>query len=503
MDGDPKAYYATLGVHPGASDKLIRAAFRVQAQELHPDLNPSPDAKEKFQRLNAAYMVLSDPEQRQRYDALSGEPSSRKPSAETPDGRRGRPTSSAGFEGKADEGESKSPSRSANWQPLTCQRCGSVSALPRYREYHHVTGLLFHTSRTTSRGVFCAKCDALSAAKATAITAFAGWWSYMGWLYSPAAILNNLTAGLRFREKNVAAWAHQAGYFASRGKTDIARAIAEEVLKVKATWSPLARLERTRRAKLGYETPQPLEDAKAFALSLLASVPLGNGAVTLRHDRFIANRRIGYQLVSLVPVYIVVGAVLMSWTEEHDRERRQAAWLENERFREAIEQVQAVPSPSKAAPAVGGVAELTASPPTTALPAEPLPATGLWHYESPLHAIQAQSEQLPQLIVTASNDLNYLVKLERQTGEAVVSVFVRAGETAEIAVPLGIYRIKLAAGHRWYGEHARFGPETKYSVIDGLSEFKLEGSTLVGKRLELRPIKNGNLHKTRIVAEQF
>lgn len=502
MDGDPKAYYATLGVHPGASDKLIRAAFRVQAQELHPDLNPSPDAKEKFQRLNEAYMVLSDPEQRQRYDALSGESSPRKASAEKPDGRTGRPTSS-GFEGKADEGESRSHSQSADWEPLTCQRCGSVSALPRYREYHYVTGLLFHTSRTNSKGVFCAKCDALSAAKATAITAFAGWWSYLGWLYSPAAILNNLTAGYRFREKNVAAWAHQAGYFASRGKTDIARAVAEEVLKVKASWSPRARLERARRAKLGYDTPQPLEDAKAFARSLLASVPLGGGSVTLQHDRFIANRRIGYQLVSLVPIYVVVGAVLMSWIEEHDRERRQAAWLENERFRQAIEQAQSGPSPSKTAPAVGGFAEPTAGLPTASLSAEPLPVTGLWHYENPLHAMQAQSEQLPQLIVTASNDLNYLVKLERQTGEPVVSMFVRAGETAEIAVPLGVYRIKLAAGHRWYGEHARFGPETKYSVIDGLSEFKLEGTTLVGKRLELRPVKNGNLRKTRIVAEQF
>jgi len=497
VDGDPKAYYAALGVQPGASDKLIRAAFRVQAQELHPDLNPSPDAKEKFQRLNEAYMVLSDPEQRQRYDALSGQSSFSRPSAATHDGRTGRPTSS-GFEGKTGQGQSNSEAQSSDWQPLTCQRCGSVSALPRYREYHHVTGFLFHTSRTNTRGVFCAKCDAVSAAKATAITAFAGWWSYLGWFYSPAAILNNLTAGLRFKEKNVAAWAHQAGYFASRGKTDIAKAIAEEVLKVKTTWSPRAKLERARRAKMGYETPQPLEDAKAFARSLLASAPAGGGAVTLRHDRFIANRRIGYQMVSLLPVYFVVGAVLLSWIQEHDRERRQEAWLENERFRQAIKEAQSVPSPSKGAPGVGGIAGLTAN-----LPAEPLPVTGLWHYENPLHAVQAQSEQLPQLVVTASSDLNYLVKLEKQTGEPLVSVFVRAGETAEIAIPFGVYRIKLAAGHRWYGEHARFGPDTSYSVIDGLSEFKLEGSTLVGKRLELTPVRNGNLHKTRIVAEQF
>ena len=71
MVDDPKGYYATLGVQPSATDKLIRAAYRVRAQELHPDLNTAPDAKEQFQRLAEAYGVLSDPQRRRAYDESS------------------------------------------------------------------------------------------------------------------------------------------------------------------------------------------------------------------------------------------------------------------------------------------------------------------------------------------------------------------------------------------------------------------------------------------------
>jgi curved DNA-binding protein len=63
-------YYETLGVDRSASKEQIQAAYRKQARKLHPDVNKSPDAEEKFKRLNEAHEVLQDPEKRRRYDSL-------------------------------------------------------------------------------------------------------------------------------------------------------------------------------------------------------------------------------------------------------------------------------------------------------------------------------------------------------------------------------------------------------------------------------------------------
>ena len=47
----------------------IKKAYRRRARDLHPDANPdNPDAAEQFKELSKAYAVLSDDEQRARYD---------------------------------------------------------------------------------------------------------------------------------------------------------------------------------------------------------------------------------------------------------------------------------------------------------------------------------------------------------------------------------------------------------------------------------------------------
>ena len=66
-----KDYYAILGVPKTASQAEIKKAYRKQARELHPDRNPDdPEAERKFKAANEANAVLSDPEQRKRYDEL-------------------------------------------------------------------------------------------------------------------------------------------------------------------------------------------------------------------------------------------------------------------------------------------------------------------------------------------------------------------------------------------------------------------------------------------------
>ena len=61
-------HYDVLGVKNDASVDEIKKAYRKLARELHPDVNPSPDAQERFKLVTHAYDVLSDPSQRQQYD---------------------------------------------------------------------------------------------------------------------------------------------------------------------------------------------------------------------------------------------------------------------------------------------------------------------------------------------------------------------------------------------------------------------------------------------------
>lgn len=62
-------YYSILGVSKTASADDIKKAYRKLARKYHPDINQdNEDAKKKFQQINEANEVLSDPEKRKKYD---------------------------------------------------------------------------------------------------------------------------------------------------------------------------------------------------------------------------------------------------------------------------------------------------------------------------------------------------------------------------------------------------------------------------------------------------
>ncbi|GAB3919309.1 DnaJ C-terminal domain-containing protein [Larkinella terrae] len=62
-------YYNTLGIKKDASTDDIKKAYRKLARKYHPDLNPNDkEANTRFQQINEANEVLSDPEKRKKYD---------------------------------------------------------------------------------------------------------------------------------------------------------------------------------------------------------------------------------------------------------------------------------------------------------------------------------------------------------------------------------------------------------------------------------------------------
>lgn len=66
-----KNYYEVLGVSPDADADTIKKTYRKLARKYHPDVNAGdPSAEERFKSISEAYRVISDPEQRKRYDAM-------------------------------------------------------------------------------------------------------------------------------------------------------------------------------------------------------------------------------------------------------------------------------------------------------------------------------------------------------------------------------------------------------------------------------------------------
>jgi molecular chaperone DnaJ len=65
---DKRDYYEVLDIERDATQKQVKDAYRRLARKLHPDVNPDPEASEKFKEVGEAYSVLSDQDKRAQYD---------------------------------------------------------------------------------------------------------------------------------------------------------------------------------------------------------------------------------------------------------------------------------------------------------------------------------------------------------------------------------------------------------------------------------------------------
>jgi molecular chaperone DnaJ len=60
--------YELLGVDRDADADAVKKAYRRLARQYHPDVNPDPEAQDRFKEISRAYEILSDPQKRAAYD---------------------------------------------------------------------------------------------------------------------------------------------------------------------------------------------------------------------------------------------------------------------------------------------------------------------------------------------------------------------------------------------------------------------------------------------------
>lgn len=63
-----KSHYQTLGVEPTVSRADLKKRFYALSKEVHPDVNKSPNASERFSEVSEAYTILGNEEKRRKYD---------------------------------------------------------------------------------------------------------------------------------------------------------------------------------------------------------------------------------------------------------------------------------------------------------------------------------------------------------------------------------------------------------------------------------------------------
>jgi molecular chaperone DnaJ len=150
-------YYGVLGLTRGASESEIKRAYRRLARELHPDVNPSDDAKERFLQVSRAYEALTDPEKRRIVD-LGGDPFDTSPA-----GAGGFGT--AGFGGLGDIMDAFFGGVSARG-PRSRTRAGRDALIPVELELDET---VFGTTKeiTVDTAVLCSVCSGAGTAPGT------------------------------------------------------------------------------------------------------------------------------------------------------------------------------------------------------------------------------------------------------------------------------------------------------------------------------------------------
>ncbi len=166
MQSDP---FDVLGVDPAASEDEIRVAYLRLARQLHPDRHPGvgPAERERLTtamaRVNEAWDVLSDPDERRRL-------------------RRRRTA----------DGSSPGP-RQRPPGPQECTLCGSSPA--RYFRFTHQSAFVFRAVLYGTEAVLCRTCARALGRLHQNRTLWRGWWGVLSFFRNLLVVTRN-TVGL-------------------------------------------------------------------------------------------------------------------------------------------------------------------------------------------------------------------------------------------------------------------------------------------------------------------
>ena len=87
--------------------------------------------------------------------------------------------------------------------------------------------------------------------------------------------------------------------------------------------------------------------------------------------------------------------------------------------------------------------------------------------------------------------------------EPDISFFVSPNNTAEVEVPIGVYKLYYCYGKEWYGRDEKFGDSTRYASSDDLLTFYTDTQYYQGHSLELWEQYDGNFEDHPIPENQF
>ena len=128
-----------------------------------------------------------------------------------------------------------------------------------------------------------------------------------------------------------------------------------------------------------------------------------------------------------------------------------------------------------------------------------LPETGIISTSLSLVA-----EGPPFKLVTPPGNQHYFARLvDASTDASAVEFFVRAGDNFTVRLTPGTYYLRYAFGETWYGQEARFGPNTQYAKADTDIVLSVGLDGYEGVEIELIEQLNGNLHTVDIDASTF
>lgn len=133
------------------------------------------------------------------------------------------------------------------------------------------------------------------------------------------------------------------------------------------------------------------------------------------------------------------------------------------------------------------------------------PRNGLWQSFS-------FAKRPAQLTIATAIGANYFIRLvDAASGKPVMVFFASGGSTIDAAVPLGLFRIKYAAGKTWCNERDLFGQQTAFSEAEDTFSFTQSVKPTLGGyttqtshwTVELILQKGGNLRTRQISRAEF